>query len=234
VITAFKTLNLPMRLLALALVAATSFIIMRVVITLTNPESLWTKSAVNAPSSTRPKATSKNFSFTSDPFNIENEGGSVEEDIIDLDVPETTLNLKMTGRVVGDEGSAILRTANNQRAAAYFLSRGHHETLLRGLIKSNRKKREVLLESLADYLPDWHIAPNQGGSSVWVSGPSSLDARELAKLCLTKGVLIEPGNVHYMSKERPYNKFRLGYTSIDVGRIDQGVKIIAELAHQLG
>jgi len=123
--------------------------------------------------------------------------------------------------------------ANNQRAAAYFLSRGHHETLLRGLIKSNRKKREVLLESLADYLPDWHVAPNQGGSSVWVSGPSSLDARELAKLCLTKGVLIEPGNVHYMSKERPYNNFRLGYTSIDVGRIDQGIKIIAELARQL-
>jgi len=123
--------------------------------------------------------------------------------------------------------------ANNQRAAAYFLSRGHHESLLRGLIKSNRKKRQLLLDSLAENLPGWRVAPNQGGSSVWVYGPKDLDARELAKLCLEEGVLIEPGNVHYVAKGRPYNNFRLGYTTINVNHIEDGVKIISKLAGEL-
>jgi len=120
--------------------------------------------------------------------------------------------------------------ANNQRAAAYFLSRGHHETLLRGLIKSNKLKRQILFDSLKKYFPGWKIAPNQGGSSVWVSGPPELDARELVKACHDVGVLIEPGSRFYMSDERPFNSFRLGYTSIPETRIEAGVALIAEQA----
>ncbi len=123
--------------------------------------------------------------------------------------------------------------ANNQRAAAYFLSRGHHETLLRGLIKSNKAKRALLLESLAQYLPNWKIAPNQGGSSVWVYGPPELDARVLSQICREVGVLIEPGSQFYMSEGRPFNGFRLGYTSIPIDRIEQGVALIAQQAEAL-
>ena len=123
--------------------------------------------------------------------------------------------------------------ANNQRAAAYFLSRGHHESLLRGLIKANKAKRQILLDCLAFYLPDWVIAPNQGGSSIWINGPDDLDARALAKICQKHGVLIEPGSKFYMSDDRPFNGFRLGYTAIAQSHIPQGVALIARLASQL-
>ena len=123
--------------------------------------------------------------------------------------------------------------ANNQRAAAYFLSRGHHESLLRGLIKANKAKRQILLDCLAFYLPDWVIAPNQGGSSIWINGPDDLDARALAKICQKHGVLIEPGSKFYMSNDRPFNGFRLGYTAIAQSHIPQGVALIARLASQL-
>jgi len=123
--------------------------------------------------------------------------------------------------------------ANNQRAAAYFLSRGHHESLLRLLVKSNKKKRELLIESLERYLPGWTMALNHGGSSIWLSGPKDLDARKLAEACRAKGVLIEPGSVHYISDDRPFNHFRLGYTSIPLERIEAGVKLIAEVAQEL-
>lgn len=123
--------------------------------------------------------------------------------------------------------------ANNQRAAAYFLSRGHQETLLRGLIKANKAKRQILLDSLAQHLPAWRVAPSQGGSSIWVYGPPELDARKLAKACQSVSVFIEPGSRFYMSDERPVNGFRLGYTSIAEPLIAQGVALIAQEANKL-
>lgn len=123
--------------------------------------------------------------------------------------------------------------ANNQRAAAYFLSRGHHESLLRSLVKSNKKKREILIRSLKKYLTGWNMSLNHGGSSIWVSGPERLDARKLAEACQEQGVLIEPGSVHYISNDRPLNNFRLGYTSIPLERIDAGVKLISEIAKSI-
>jgi len=120
--------------------------------------------------------------------------------------------------------------ANNQRAAAYFLSRGHHESLLRSLVRSNKKKREALLVAMEKYLPGWQVANNQGGSSIWVTGPKRLDARKLAQACRERDVLIEPGSVHYTSDKRPLNCFRLGYTSIPYDRIEPGIKLIAECA----
>jgi len=118
--------------------------------------------------------------------------------------------------------------ANNQRAAAYFLSRGHHESLLRALVRSNKQKRQLLMESMAKYLPQFDIAANQGGSSIWVCGPTGLDTRELAAACLEKDVIIEPGHVHYAWSDRPQNRFRMGYTSIRLENIEAGVKNIAE------
>lgn len=123
--------------------------------------------------------------------------------------------------------------ANNQRAAAYFLERGHHASLLRNLVRSNKVKRQVLLNSIAQYLPGWKVAENRGGTSLWIAGPKALDVRELAKACMSAGVLIEPGNIHFMSDSRPYNQFRLGYTSISVNDIEDGVKLIAKSAHGL-
>lgn len=123
--------------------------------------------------------------------------------------------------------------ANNQRAAAYFLSRGHHESLLRSLMKTNLEKYRNITQSVEQYLPGWTMAHNQGGSSVWITGPDRLDARILAEACLEKGVLIEPGGIHYGSDDRPLNNFRLGYTSILPEAIDSGIKLIAEIAERL-
>ncbi|NNC35851.1 MAG: PLP-dependent aminotransferase family protein [Hyphomonadaceae bacterium] len=123
--------------------------------------------------------------------------------------------------------------ANNQRAAAYFLSRGHHESLLRSLVRANKMKRQILLESLESHLPGWQVAQNNGGSSVWITGPRELDTPKLAQKCQEVGVLIEPGNIHFTSENRPFNQFRLGYTSIAPENIRDGVKLIAKTARQL-
>jgi len=120
--------------------------------------------------------------------------------------------------------------ANNQRAAAYFLSRGHHESLLRALVNSNKQKRSILLEALKTHLPNWRITPNLGGSSFWIAGPENLNTRELAAACAEESLLIEPGEVHYFSDDRPANCLRLGYTSIPPEKIEDGIALLAKIA----
>ncbi len=123
---------------------------------------------------------------------------------------------------------------NNQRAAAFFLSRGYHESLLRSLVATNKKKWRTLLDALETHLPAWRVAPSRGGSSFWISGPDQLDARMLAEECENEGVLIEPGDVHFCTANPPLNSFRLGYTSIPLERIEEGIKRIANIAKRHG
>lgn len=106
----------PLRSLALILLLALAYVLVRIVITLTNPEILWQNEDISLTSPTTITQTSRNFSFASDPFNNANADTIVDDEVINQDVPETTLNLKMTGRISGEQGSAILRTSDNKEA----------------------------------------------------------------------------------------------------------------------
>lgn len=113
----FKTLNMPLRFAALILIAMICFVVTRIIITFVNPESIWDVSAPQQISAVNAASAVQNFSFNTDPFGSKPVTGSrVEQAIIGDDVPETTLNLKMTGRTTGETGSAILRTADNKEA----------------------------------------------------------------------------------------------------------------------
>ncbi len=111
-----QSLQWPLRLLAMVLLMALAYLIVKIFITLTNPESLWQNENISLSSPTTITQTSRNFSFTSDPFNSANADTIVDDEVINQDVPETTLNLKMTGRISGEQGSAILRTSDNKEA----------------------------------------------------------------------------------------------------------------------
>lgn len=109
-------LRWPLRLLTLALFAALAFLLVRIVMSLTNPESLWRNDGLNTSSPIAVSQTAQNFSFKSDPFNRTRKDVSVVQEVLNQDVPETTLNLRMTGRIAGEQGSAILRTSDNKEA----------------------------------------------------------------------------------------------------------------------
>ena len=75
--------------------------------------------------------------------------------------------------------------------------------------------------------------PTFGGTSYWVTGPPGLDAGALQQEALQHGILIEPGQVHFMAEDGPLNYFRLGFSSIPVDRIEPGIRKLAELVHKL-
>jgi GntR family transcriptional regulator/MocR family aminotransferase len=64
---------------------------------------------------------------------------------------------------------------------------------------------------------------------LWIEGPPELDARELEKAAAKFGILIEPGDVHFLSDMGPRNFFRLGFSSIALERIEPGIKLLGEV-----
>lgn len=123
---------------------------------------------------------------------------------------------------------------NNQRTAALFLSLGHHDTLIRRLHKAYRARWEIMGRALGEHLPDSTRIPTFGGTSFWVTGPESLDGEALAETAKARGILIEPGRIHFGAMTRPRNSFRLAFSSIEEGRIEPGVKLLAETIHASG
>jgi GntR family transcriptional regulator/MocR family aminotransferase len=114
-----------------------------------------------------------------------------------------------------------------QRSFALFLSLGHYDSLLRRLSAAYRERMQALQAALAKYLPQASVVPATGGASCWVTGPGWLDARSLASAAAERGVLIEPGDVFFMSDRPPKRHFRLGISSIAAERIEAGVRELA-------
>lgn len=119
--------------------------------------------------------------------------------------------------------------ANNQRAIALFIHRGYYDALAAKLLKAYEARWQVMASALEKHLPESSIPPTFGGSSYWVEGPESLDARELQQLAKENSLILEPGDIHFSGVDSPKNFFRLGYSSIKSEKIDSGVRLLSEL-----
>ncbi|MGS0737635.1 MocR-like pyridoxine biosynthesis transcription factor PdxR [Pseudomonas sp. GG8] len=118
--------------------------------------------------------------------------------------------------------------SNNQRTLALFLSMGHYDAHARRQRDRLARKWLLISRALADYLPDCHASGMAGGSSVWVTCPAELDAWVLQRLVAKRGVLIEPGDIHFLGSERPQYHFRLGFGAIAEELIEPGIAALGE------
>jgi GntR family transcriptional regulator/MocR family aminotransferase len=129
----------------------------------------------------------------------------------------------------------ILRhpAANNQRSVALFLARGYYESLTRNLKRAYMRRFDVMKTALDRFLPASSRVPAFGGSSYWVKGKEGMDARAVARRAAEQGILIEPGDIHFLSDTPPLNYFRLGFSSIPTDRIEPGIERLAAIIDQV-
>jgi GntR family transcriptional regulator/MocR family aminotransferase len=130
----------------------------------------------------------------------------------------------------------ILRHAptNNQRALALFLALGHFDRLLRKVTTVFAERAVVMRDALERHLPTFTYSHGIGGSSFWVHGPEGLDSRALERRAAAAGILIEAGDVFFMSPTPPLHHFRLGFSSLPTERIEPGIAALARLAREQG
>ncbi len=117
-----------------------------------------------------------------------------------------------------------------QRTAAYFMSLGHYDALLRRTARAFADRRQVMSAAIERY--GLTVAGGgDGGSSFWMQAPEGTDTEVLARALKEKGVLIEPGAPFFPDAPRPTNYYRLAYSSIPKDRIGEGISLVAaELA----
>lgn len=121
--------------------------------------------------------------------------------------------------------AAILRhpPGHIQRTAAYFLSLGHYDALIRRMGRAYHQRREVMEQAIQDNGLTIAGANSFGGSSIWMQAPEGIDTGKLAQDLREHSVLIEPAQSFFLGDEKPQNYYRLGYSSISAKNIPQGI-----------
>lgn len=110
-----KSMTWGLRLIYGVLTIALGFVLFKALITFANPESAWRQPTLTPVSGQNVAVRgAQSFTFTTDPFNRDTL--EVLEVVSDFgqDAPETTLNLKLTGRTASSNGTAILLTPDNK------------------------------------------------------------------------------------------------------------------------
>ncbi|MBO9473915.1 PLP-dependent aminotransferase family protein [Shimia sp. R10_1] len=120
-----------------------------------------------------------------------------------------------------------------QRTAAYFLSLGHYDALIRRIREALKERRAVMQEAITQSGLDVAGQGAFGGSSFWMRTKDEIDTEEFAQRVQNEGVLIEPGASFFSGSDIPRNFYRLGYSSIPCERIPEGVSRIAQALRTL-
>ncbi|MEM8774261.1 MAG: PLP-dependent aminotransferase family protein [Pseudomonadota bacterium] len=119
-----------------------------------------------------------------------------------------------------------------QRTAAYFLSLGHYDSMIRKIGRVYGQRRAIMEQALEDHGLGIAGRGAFGGSSIWMRAPQHIDTEALDLRLRQRGVLIEPGRSFFGGDAPPKNYYRLAYSSISADRIPDGVSILArELEH---
>jgi GntR family transcriptional regulator / MocR family aminotransferase len=115
-----------------------------------------------------------------------------------------------------------------QRTAAYFLSLGHYDALVRRMSNTLHDRRTVMEDAIK--ANDLQIAGRgaYGGSSFWMRAPDHIRTDDLAMRLRAKSVLIEPGAPFFNGDDPPQNYYRLAYSSIPSGQIAAGIAHVAQ------
>lgn len=115
-----------------------------------------------------------------------------------------------------------------QRTTAYFLAQGYYDLLIRDMRRKFAQRRKAMIDALGRTNLEIAGAAQFGGSSLWIRAPFEIDTQELADELINDGVLIEPGAPFFNGDKAPRDYFRLGYSSIPVEQIEDGIRLIFE------
>src|SRR5690606_3791719 len=102
-----------------------------------------------------------------------------------------------------------------------------HVSTLRNLY---RRRRDVMLDALARYMPEgttWTTPA--GGFFVWVTLPEGIDTARMLPQARERGVEYLPGATCYVDG-RGANQMRLSFSFPTEDQIEEGIRILGEIA----
>ena len=122
----------------------------------------------------------------------------------------------------------------NQSIVYEFCRRGLLKTHLPKIIELYRKKRDIMIDALEEYMPqgsgvDW--TRPEGGLFLWLTLPESMDAGAMFPKAVEKKVAYVVGSAFHFDRSG-HNTMRLNFSFPSEDEIQEGIKRLAELIKQ--
>lgn len=114
-----------------------------------------------------------------------------------------------------------------QETAARFIRLGYYDAHLRNVERRYRKRWHTMRDAIRRHLGMLDMTDTLGGSCFWLTGPAGFDATELAARLKSRGVLVDKGQTFYLNNDNR-RSFRVGFAYVPVGKLEEGVRIIAD------
>ena len=133
---------------------------------------------------------------------------------------------------IGKQASDLCSSSISQYFVGAYFDSGPWGDYVRSLIEIYRRRRDVMLDSLAEHFPreaEW--THPQGGLFIWATLPDYIDTTDLLARALQEHVAFVPGRAAYVDG-RGGSEMRLNFSGVDEDEIREGIRRIGEVVHE--
>ena len=133
---------------------------------------------------------------------------------------------------VGKQGADLCSSSVCQYFVSAYFESGPWLKYVRSLIEIYRRRRDVMLDALAEFLPrEAHWTHPEGGLFIWATLPDYIDTTDLLARALDEHVAFVPGRAAYVDG-RGGSSMRLNFSGVSEAQIHEGIRRIGEIVHE--
>ena len=133
---------------------------------------------------------------------------------------------------IGKQSSDLCSSSISQYFVSAYFDSGPWQDYVHSLIEIYRRRRDVMLDSLAEHFPreaEW--THPEGGLFIWATLPDYIDTTDLLARALEEHVAFVPGRAAFVDG-RGGSSMRLNFSGADEDEIREGVRRIGEVVRE--
>jgi 2-aminoadipate transaminase len=130
---------------------------------------------------------------------------------------------------LGKQASDLCSSSISQYFVSAYFESGPWEDYVRSLTEIYRRRRDVMLDALAEHFPreaEWTLP--QGGLFIWATLPDYIDTTDLLARALQDHVAFVPGRAAFVDG-RGGSAMRLNFSGVSEDDIREGIRRIGEV-----
>jgi 2-aminoadipate transaminase len=133
---------------------------------------------------------------------------------------------------IGKQASDLCSSSISQHFVGAYFDSGPWQDYVLSLIEIYRRRRDVMLDALAEHFPreaEW--THPQGGLFIWATLPDYIDTTDLLARALEEHVAFVPGRAAFVDG-RGGSSMRLNFSGADEDEIREGIRRIGEIVRE--
>ena len=134
--------------------------------------------------------------------------------------------------LLGKQGTDLCSSSVSQFFVSAYFDSGPWDDYVRSLLEIYRRRRDVMLDALAEHFPreaEW--TRPQGGLFIWATLPDYIDTTDLLARALSERVAFVPGRAAFVDG-RGGSSMRLNFSGVSEEDIREGVRRIGEVVRE--